>query len=308
MSWKRGNRLRLVREQEAPPETRAIYEELKEAVGLPYVSVVLQSYASFPHFLPLFWQRFQPVLQHPRFFELCDRLRAEAYTRAHNYFYLPDLASSLQSLNFSEGAREELKDTTEQFYYAHPLFLILVVAQQQAFDGQVGTTVPPSGPTEHPRFDRKPVLVDDESATPGTNKIFEEMKREFDVPLVSNEFRALARWPDFLRKYWSLLHPLLSSPLYQECQYGVRETAWSLARELPGPIELTVAQMAEAGMNEDDIASVVRLTQAFTRALSGSILNNAIAKIGLEGGNRPRIQLEEAAPKESIPSAPIRAA
>lgn len=311
MPWKKGNRLRLIREQEAPPETQAIYQEIKEALGLRYVSVIFQAYAGFPQFLRLHWERLKPAVTTRRFFALADRLRADAYTRAHNYFDIPDLCARIQALSFSSGAKDELTDTIEQFYYANPLYLMIVVAQQQAFEGQVGAPLPPTPDSLHPEFERKPVLVEDESASPEIIKIFEEMKRDFGVPMVISDFRAIARWPDFLRAYWDMLHPLLASPLYQECQYGIRETAWSLARELPGPFELSVGQMTEAGMTEDDIASVVRLTQAFTRGLSGSVLNISVAKIGLEGGNHPKLEQEqpEAQPSHHEPDgSPIKAA
>ena len=51
--------------------------------------------------------------------------------------------------------------------------------------------------------------------------------------------------------------------------------------------------MTAAGMGEDDVASVVRLTQAFTRSLSSSLLNISIAKIGIEGGNHVQTVAKE---------------
>ncbi len=306
MPWKKGNKVQLVREQDASPGIAAIYNEIKQAFGLRYVSAVHQAYAGFPHFLDLHWDRLRPAIQSRKFFELADRLRADAYTRAHNYFEIPDLCARMQALSFSPGAKEELSETVEQFFYADPAVLLVTAAQQQAFEGPAGIATDSSLPVFHPQFERKPILVSDESASPEISKIFEEMKRDYGIPTVISDFRALARWPDFLRSYWTLLHPLLSSPLYQECQYGIRETAWSLAKELPGPFELTVAQMTEAGMTEDDIASVVRLTQAFTRGFSGMTLNIAIAKIGVEGGNHP--QIAESDEQKTPSRAPTQAA
>lgn len=306
MPWKKGNKIQLVREQDASPEIRAIYNELKEALGLNYVSVLYQAYAGFPRFLNLHWERLRGIVNSGQFFELAERLRADAYTRGHNYFEIPDLCARIQDLSFSPGAKQELSEAIEQFFYADPLFLMVSVAQQQAFEGPVGTVSDSSPPVFHPRFERKPIFVGDESASSEISNIFEEMKRDYGIPTVISDFRALARWPDFLRSYWSLLHPLLSSPLYQECQYGIRETAWSLAKELPGAFELTIAQMTEAGISEDDIASIVRLTQAFTRGLSGMTLNIAIAKIGVEGGNQPRGAEHQT--QTSPPSSPSQAA
>lgn len=301
MPWKIGNRLRLVREHEASPEIRTIFEEIKRSLGLPYVPIIYQAYARLPLFLAAHWQRFQPVINSRNFFDVADRLRADAYTRAHNYFDIPDLCERVQDMSFSSGTKEELTETIEQFYYVDPILLLISAAQQQAFEGATGVSTPASPPV-HSEFKTKPVFVDDESASPEVSKVFEESKKSLGLPAVMSDFRALARWPDFLRSYWKLLEPFLASPLYQECQYGGLETAWALARELPGPFELTVSQMTDAGMHEDDIASVVRLTQAFTRGLSGSVLNISIAKIGLEGGNHARQSSEKEAEQPTNPA------
>jgi hypothetical protein len=108
--------------------------------------------------------------------------------------------------------------------------LLIVAAQQQAFDGNVGTNAPPLTPANPRQFARKPIFVDDTSAGPDEHRIFDEVKRAFGVPVVPNDIRALARWPGFLVAYWQVLQPLFASPIYQECQYGIRESAWNLAR------------------------------------------------------------------------------
>jgi len=82
MRWKRGNRLRLVSEDEAPSRTRKIFDEVRRDLGLPVVPVLYQAYAVFPEFLELHWEAFRPVVQSRQFFQLGARLAAETYTRA----------------------------------------------------------------------------------------------------------------------------------------------------------------------------------------------------------------------------------
>lgn len=265
-------------------------------LGVPKINVIFQVYASYAHFLPLQWQVLKPVLESGEFFQLADRLRADAYTRAHNYFDIANLTSRLDNLRFSDGAKQELGEVIDLFTYNDPLLLLITAAQQQAFDGPVGSGKPPVLPPSPQTFEKRPVIVDEESAEPEVRKVFEEMKQAFEIPVVLHDFSALARWPDFLRLYWEVLQPLLASPLYQQCQFGIQESAWNLARELPGSMELTIEQMTEADMTEDDISSVVKLTQAFNRGLSASVLNISIARIGLDGGNH----VERPAKKEEL--------
>jgi len=308
MPWKKGNRLHVVSEREAPPEIRAIYGEIQQYLGTPFVSQLFQVYASYPRFLAAHWKMLRPVVDSGEFFRLAERLRADAYTRACNYFDIVNFCPQLESYHFSEGAKHELNQVIDLFNYLDPLLLLIAAAQQQAFDGVVGNGRVPQLPSQRSDFEIRPVLVDEESAEPDPRRIFDEIKQTSGLPFVTQEIRALARWPDFLRVYWNFLHPLLASPIYSECSFGIQESAWSLVKELPGSMELPLEHMTSAGMSEDDIASVVRLTQAFNRGLSSALLNISIAKIGMEGGNRVELSPREKQTAFEQESSPNQAA
>jgi hypothetical protein len=211
-------------------------------------------------------------------------LRAEAYTRMHNYFAIPDLCERMTDLSFSTGARHELTDVVELFNYSNPLMLLLATAQMQAFDKAVGRQIAVH-PALHPVFKERPVLVEEESASSPTKKIFEDIKRTLNVPVVNTDYRALARWPDFLRDYWTLLKATAQSPLYKEHCQALRASAAGLVQEFPRAFELTIAQLQDAGLSDEDVEAAVRITELFVKLLSGLVLNVAVAKIGLEGGN-----------------------
>jgi hypothetical protein len=285
MTWKKGNRLPMVSEAQADGRTREIYAEIREALGLPHVNVLFQVYGGYPEFLAAFWQALKPVMTSGQFFEVGERLRAYAYTFMHNYFEVPDLCKEMTAMNFSEGAREELTEVADMFLYANPLMLLITVTLIQALEGPVGAAVEAT-PAEHPVYTRRPVLVDEEAAPVTIKKIYEDMKHVTDMAIVNSDFRAFARWPDFLKALWDTSKVLLDSPVYQQGLNGVRETAWGLARELPGPVELSAATLQEAGVEEEEISSIVRITEMFARGLSRMTLNVSVAKIGLEGGNR----------------------
>src|SRR5271166_6376387 len=91
MKGKKGNRLKLVSEADAPAPVRAIFDEVRHCLGVPSVPMLYLAYAAIPQFLDLHWRAFKPVLQTRQFFALGARLAAEAYTRAQSYFEIPDL-------------------------------------------------------------------------------------------------------------------------------------------------------------------------------------------------------------------------
>lgn len=286
MAWKKGNRLRLVREREAQGRTKEVYEDIKATLGLPHISLFFQSYAAYSPMLELHWTRLRPIVSTQEFFLLASRLRADAYTRMHNYFDIPDLCAQLESLSISPGGQQEINLLIDLFHYANPLLLLMQAAQLQAFDGPVGQQVENTTPSEHSVFENAPMLIDEDAASVAVRKRYDEIKRAMDMPFVGTTFCALARWPDFLATYWSALKNVLQSPMYHECAHGVKDTAWALTRELPGSFELTIDQLGEAGMRDEDVASVVRITELFVKSLSGLVLNVALAKIGLEGGTK----------------------
>lgn len=304
MSWKKGNRLPVVTEAQAEGRTREIYDELKQALGVPHVNVIHQVYGGFPKFLDLHWRSFKPAVETARFFELADRLRADAYTRMHNYFEIPDLCAKTSSVQFSEGAQQELTRAVDLFTYYNPLLLLLVAGQLQAFEGPIGDPQAAREPSSPPAFDGAPILVNEEVTPQPIKKLYEEIKRTFGLPLVSTDYRAMARWPDFLRAYWELLKEISDSPLYQQCQNGIRETAWALTRELPGPIDMAVSGLEEMEIDEADISSIVRISDLFVHGFSSQTLNISMAKIALEGGNLARRSEPPAAESKS----PTRAA
>jgi len=122
-----------------------------------------------------------------------------------------------------------------------------------------------------------------------TRKIYEDIKRTLGAPFLNTVYLSLARWPDFLSAYWESLKPWLKTPLYEQNRLAMRDSALSLAAILPRPLELSTAQMEEAGVPKDDINGVVQLAESFLDLLSKQALNIAFAKIGLEDGETSEV-------------------
>jgi len=286
MPWRKGNKLKVVREAEAEGRTADIYREIKSALGVPHVNVVFQAYAVYPEFLARFWEACRPLVATQEFFDLAERIGAEAYTRMHNYFAVPDLCSGVAREGLSADARQDLTSIAELFHYNNPLLLLLVSAQMQAFETSVGRSGQATQPADPPVFSGTPALIEEDEAAPAIRRIYDDIKRTFGLPIVNTDYRAFARWPDFLETYWPVLKNIAQSPVYQESQQGIHESAWNLARELPVPFDLSASKLIDDGMDDDHVSDVFRITELFVHVLSGLVLNVAVAKIGLEGGTQ----------------------
>jgi hypothetical protein len=192
---------------------------------------MFQAYASYPKYFSIFWRALQPVLETNEFFGAAERIAAEAYTRVHNYMNVPDLSRKVEELDFSIGAKEELKDTIDLYVYNNSVLLLISAAQIQALENPSsasGTTTP----AQHPVHPKRPVLVDEKHAPPDTQKIYEDIKKTMGAPFLNTSYFNFGRWPDFLREYWSSLKPILLSPLYEQTRIGMQQSALTLAAEL----------------------------------------------------------------------------
>ena len=72
--------------------------------------------------------------------------------------------------------------------------------------------------------------------------------------------------------------------IYRRWGLALRESALACAAELPETLQLSTTQMEEQGVPEDDLNTVVHISDLFLNLLSQQVLNMAYAKIGLEDG------------------------
>jgi hypothetical protein len=307
MPLSRKRRLPLVREGDAGGRTLEIYQNIKSVLGIPHVNVLFQAYGAWPQFLEVMWQCLRPALETREFFVQAERLRAEAYTRAHNYFLVPDLCDKVREVNFSPGAQHELTEAVELFHYNNPLLLLIAAMLMQAFEDGPAQQRTAEGGADHPVFTEKLVKITEESASAPIRRIYDDIKRTLGVSFINTDYQAFARWPDFLTMFWATLKPAVLSPLYGESKHAMHESAVGLAAELPNAPHLSVEHMQNAGLGDDEISAAIQITEEFLDLLSGLVLNIAIAKISLEGGNQARIPSGNGKLK-SMPRVPERAA
>ena len=281
----RRGKLLLIREKEADGRTRELFGEIKQALGIPFVPVLYEALGAYPEFLEQHWRAFSPLVASHQFFELGDRLRGEAYTRMHNYFQISDLCEPLTEMSFSEGAKHQLGDVIDLFNYTNPLLLVIVSVQLLAFEHPPGEGVKgEDSRADHPWFHERPTLVEENVASSPVKKIYEEMKRTLNLPVVNTDYRAFARWPDFLREYWRALRPIAQAPSYREQQRALCESSEAMVKELRTKIDFGPEWIETVDIHEKQLESVLRITEIFQNVLSGLMLNVAAAKIGFEGG------------------------
>ncbi len=302
MSWKKGQAVRLLPLSEATGSVLDIYRDVQCVFGVPHISSFFQFLGTHPRFLESFWTAVRPIVQSQAFFACAHRLRADSYARVREHFEVPDLKSEVTRLNFSLGAREELKDVINFFCYAVPVSLMLSALLDASFDGAAGNPAVPLTPAPRPKPHGRIVLVDEDSSGPVVKSIFADIRTATNADVVHTVYRAFARWPDFLQSYWTAVKPITVSELFQQNENSLREDARQIVKELPGPIQFSSSDLAKMGLNEADADSLTRISDMFVHSLSAAMLNVSVARISMEGGSLNAKPITEDCTKTEIPT------
>lgn len=286
MTWKRASRLKLVKEAEAAPPVRAIYDEVRHSLGVSAVPILYQAYAAVPKFLELHWEALRPAMNRRSFFRMGERLAAETYTRAQSYFAIPDLRALRQRDRAEDSEIDAMLGALAYYQHLDPLLVLITAAQMQAFDGTVGSTGDRQEDRSPQAMAKAPELAAYERCGAALQRIWEERRRTLDLAFIPDEHRAAAMHPGAYQQCWTALKELFASPLYADCQYRIGESAWGLVRDLPAAVETEISRLVDAGLSGEDISLVTRVNESLFGAFTGMLLDVTFMRIACEGGSQ----------------------
>ncbi|MGA2963588.1 MAG: halocarboxylic acid dehydrogenase DehI family protein [Candidatus Korobacteraceae bacterium] len=276
--------MHIVRESEANESIGEVYNDIKSTLSLPQVPLFFQMCAASGPFLRQFWETAKPVVSTRAFMTAAQRLRADAYTRMHNYFEIPAVSDSL-----GLAPAAELAATLELFHYQDGALLLLLSLAAEAFDNPIGQPLISREEGSPQSFSFAPTLIEEEAVASDTRKVLDEIRREYGLGVAPMELRALAAWPAFLNQHWQLWKQMTESPILAACEHQLMAHSIELALALPGPVELSSASLRQDGMTEEEFSSIVRVTNNWNRASAMLLLETSVARISVEGGNvRPQ--------------------
>ncbi len=109
-------------------------------------------------------------------------------------------------------------------------------------------------------------------------RIWNDVVATLELPGVTDDLRAIGRWPDFLELVWGAAKPLLGR--LDAAQLGAM--AEDGARRLPFRITVGPAVVAELGYTMAQAAELSRLVREFRRRLPALVFTMALARLGLD--------------------------
>ncbi|MBV9670922.1 MAG: hypothetical protein JOZ43_08215 [Acidobacteriales bacterium] len=287
MAWNRKKRLELLPDSQAPADVAEIYSDIRRRLGLSITPTYFQALAIDPAFLRLHWQALCPVVRTKSFWDNAERVRAEAYTALHNYFNIPDFCRNLAEEALPVSSRKELSEVVDHLCSRKAATLLISALQAQAFEGSalhnpsptLLTTEPPKAP------DGQLTLVPEQSVSANTRHVFDEIRRALDLPLLTSDYYALARWPEFLDALWKALRPHIRSFLYSEHRLAIRESAMQSAATMPVLSSLSSQALEDVGIDATRVSTLVHINEVFADVMAANLVAITFAHIALEGGN-----------------------
>lgn len=265
-------------------ERAAAYAAMKQALQVPWMGVVTMAYANYPTFFRVLWQGLEPIVRSAAFVAHSHALRAQVEQAALR-LRPGGLGPALRDLGYAPRELEPIRDLLEVFSHGNqPYLLIASIARLLLEGGELdgaGDATPYAG-RHGPLAGAALVLMEAHHADAPTRALYAQIQRDLGLPFVNTDYRALARWPSYLRAAWQQLAPQLRSDTYRHiCDELHAEVLQRVAHALPNPQRLRGQALREAAAADAPLPEVIAVARLFQWLLPGLVTNVAFLRAQL---------------------------
>ena len=268
---------------------KAVYEDTKAALGVPWMGVVTMAFSHYPAFYAALWSAVGPLVRTAEFGAACRDLRAVAEAQADG-LDIADLGPALRSKGYSARELDDVRASIEVFSAGNmPYVLIASLARSLLAGGSLATgrpTVMESPPPVAARL----VLLERHHADAPTVAIYDDIQATLGLPFVNTDYRALARWPTYFATAWTDLKTAIVAPGYEARVAAVHDEAMRLVGALPDVGGLRPETLQAAARADAPDETVVATVELFQWLLPGLVVNVA--------GLRRQLQESSAGPMD----------
>ncbi|MGY8904077.1 MAG: halocarboxylic acid dehydrogenase DehI family protein [Burkholderiales bacterium] len=266
-------------EYKATGARKAVYEDTKAVLGVPWMGVVTMAFSHYPSFYQTLWSGVRPLCQSRAFGDACLRLRAFTEAQAAD-FPLADLQPALRSQGYAERELDDIRAIIEVFSVGNMPYLLLATLARLLLQGnEMGGPVSPgaaqvmAGMT--PVVERRLILLERHHADAPTRAVYDDIQATLGLPLINTDYRALARWPSYFAAAWGNLKPVILGNDYPQRAEAIHYEAVRLALALPNPGGLRSAALQSAALADAPKGEVDSVVGLFQWLLPGLVANVA---------------------------------
>jgi len=269
-----------VKKAQAPLEIHACFADIQDKMGVPWPPANWRSYAMYPAVILLFWNFLKPMVASELFLRQALAITEYAYREVSGCYQPSYTLADLDPLQ-----RQWIQWELDAFEFGNPQLLIQQVLLSRALRGETGQDGS-TEPRHRPSAYRQPEIrmLDEQSVSMELQQVYQDIKQTLGLPVVNSDYQALAKWPEFFIPAWSDAKRWLQQPEYQRLRQQLTEMAEAAADRLQPAMRLTTKDLSDALNSPKDFGNLQQMVQMFTELLPGLILNDALFRIGIAGG------------------------
>lgn len=268
-----------VPEHLADPALKAVYEDTKAALQVPWMGVVTMSFARYTHFYAALWNGFRDLSSSKEFVTACHDLRQDAEAASLG---ASSILPRLSELGYTEPELDQIRTQIEIFSHGNMPYLLMATAARILLEGnEIGTSrnISKSEASLHgPAAGGKLILMEPHHAERQLRDLYEDLKATIGLPFLNTDYRALARWPSYFDVAWRGLKPHVGTQAYDDAVTRVHKKATDLVMALPNPANLTSASLVAAAERDGGLAEVLSVVRLFQWLLPGLVVNVAFMR------------------------------
>ena len=194
---------------------------------------------------------------------------------------------ALAAAGYSDRELTQIVELRDLFDEGNPKYLILATGIRATLvEGRrLGPATPAAGAPGPARrgspIGGVPVMVEEHHTFGDLRGLYGEMKATLNLPFVNSDYKAMARWPSYLKQAWESLKPRLGEPAYARARQRLHALAVALMDDVPCPFLVDRGAARALGMADGDLDELVRTAELFQWLLSGLMLNVSHFKLSL---------------------------
>jgi len=265
---------------------RETYKDIKHGFRVPIVVETFQAWAAVPRFLELLWRRLRPNVLSLAFIDGSRGLSAMV-DRTVAAWPIGDDAATLRGRGVGETDLRHMRAISDMFFIMDHKLIVLAQAVRLALDGEDigGAGIHnEADEREHKEPDFRGLalpLIGERDAAFRARSIFEALKATVALSFVPCEYRAMARYPDWLDVWWIGFKAEAARQHYRTLRDDVTREAVERARQLPYRVRLGADIMLNYKIADADRRKLIDVTRALCDILSTLCVSVAIARRGL---------------------------
>ena len=271
-----------ISEQEADPIVTAIYADIKETLGVPFVNLIWRHLATIPNGLSMTWSLAKPLYVSKVLNDSARALRKQT-TLVDSLTPWPD--SVRTTLGLSDQDKREIVFLLEDYGHANSRALLVLSYLHASLTAELlsGNAVEHKGANPSALIDplaqveqNKSSLIKPARPLPATAdlstsvaelvKILNTFGESIPSPAEPSLYRHLSYWPSFLAAFWLSVEPMERGGLLVREAIDMQERASSTVSHWKP------AACAQLAIAPDSVSQVLNSLDHFTYAVIGRMI------------------------------------